>query len=338
VAWVAGLPPAAIYAIVALATATENVFPPVPSDVIAALAAFLARQQVTHPVGVWLMAWSANIGGASLIYWAARRHGRAFFNGPVGRRFLSPGAIAQMEREYLRYGVVGIFFTRLVPGLRGFVAPFAGLVNLPARTLLLPVALAGALWYAAIIAVGTVLGSRWESIRYTLDHLNRALLVGGLMVIGAVVVWQVWQSRRGRSRQLLGALREAFREDRVSEERAYHDSVLAAAATLLLALARSDRTFDSGDLTAIEDQLRARWGIPGAEPAPRPVLRRSGRFASRMKREYDRAARLQLYRRLKMIVAGGDALRPHEERLLERAAAVLGLGPEDRHEAGEAPA
>jgi membrane protein DedA with SNARE-associated domain len=59
-----------------------------------------------------------------------------------------------MEREYMRFGIAGIFISRLLPGFRSFVAPFAGLANLsPAKTLI-PIAAAATLWYGFLVYVG----------------------------------------------------------------------------------------------------------------------------------------------------------------------------------------
>jgi membrane protein DedA with SNARE-associated domain/uncharacterized tellurite resistance protein B-like protein len=144
--WLAGLPPAAVYVVLALLAAVENVLPPVPSDAAVALGAFLTNRGLTTPVGVFLVTWSANLAGAAGVYYASKRYGRRLFATRTGRRLLAPRSLAIIEREYLRFGVAGIFVSRFLPGLRAVVPPFAGLVGLsPARTFI-PMALASAIW------------------------------------------------------------------------------------------------------------------------------------------------------------------------------------------------
>ena len=62
-----------------------------------------------------------------------------------------------IEREYIRFGIFGIFIGRVLPGIRAVVAPFAGLVNLSAPRALIPIALASAIWYGAVALVGAAI-------------------------------------------------------------------------------------------------------------------------------------------------------------------------------------
>jgi uncharacterized tellurite resistance protein B-like protein len=121
------------------------------------------------------------------------------------------------------------------------------------------------------------------------------------------------------------ALRAAFRQDGDREARAHHDPALAAAAMLLIELARSDRSIEANDLAAIEAQLRRQWSLP---PFPKPkAARDTARVAAQVSREFGPEARLALYQRLHQLASSGEALRPHEARLLERSAEVLGVPP-----------
>jgi membrane protein DedA with SNARE-associated domain len=168
------------------------------------LAAFLAQRGTLEPLQIFLVAWVFGVGGAVLVYWSARRYGRRFFQGRVGKRLLSPGTFAAIEREYLRFGVAGIFVFRMLPAFRSVVAPFAGLVNLgPARTLL-PIALACAVWYGGLVLLGGAVGAEWETIQQTLRRLNRGLGILALFVLAVLVVWV--RRRRRASRARIAAL------------------------------------------------------------------------------------------------------------------------------------
>jgi membrane protein DedA with SNARE-associated domain len=192
--------------LIALAVAAENFFPPSPSDVLVVLAAFIAQRGPISALDVFLVAWIFGVAGAVLVYWASRRYGRRFFEGRVGRRLISPGTFAAVEREYLRFGVAGIFFFRLLPAFRSFVAPFAGLVNLgPVRTLA-PITLACAVWYAGLVLLGGAVGSEWESIRGMLGRLNQGLAIAAILVFGALAIWLAHRRKAAR-RERLASLR-----------------------------------------------------------------------------------------------------------------------------------
>jgi uncharacterized tellurite resistance protein B-like protein len=203
-------------------------------------------------------------------------------------------------------------------------------VNLRPSVVLIPVALAGMVWYAAITGIGVALGSEWESIRHFIEALNRTLFLVGVIGL-AGVGWLIWRRRARRENRLWSVLHAAFVHDAAAESRAHEDPALAAAAMLLLELARSDRTFDPADLAAIEGRLRERWSLPAAGD---PVAEDEKDLAARVTETFDRGARIELYQRLRSLAASGDRLQPAEERLLFRAAALLGLDGADASSGG----
>ena len=140
-----------------LLAAVENVVPPVPSDAAVALGAFLSHRHVTTPLAVFLVTWTANLLGAAGVYLASRRYGRKLFASPTGRRLLAPRSLAVIERGYLRFGVLGIFIGRFLPGIRAVVPPFAGLIGLCAMRTFVPTSIASAIWYGGITLIGALI-------------------------------------------------------------------------------------------------------------------------------------------------------------------------------------
>ena len=131
---------------------------------------------------------------------ATRRFGRRFFQGRLGRRLITPGTFAAIEREYLRFGVVGIFIFRMLPAFRAVVAPFAGLVALrPAKTLI-PIACACAVWYGGLILLGHKLGENWEDIQGLLGKLNTTLWIVALAVLTVIAVLILRRRHTSRAR------------------------------------------------------------------------------------------------------------------------------------------
>ena len=183
----------------------ENFFPPSPSDVFVLLAAFLTRQGGMDPLTIFLVAWGFGTAGAVLVYWISHRFGKRFFSSPVGRRLITPGTFAAIEREYVRFGMAGIFIFRMLPAFRAVVAPFAGFVNLPARRAFPPITLACAVWYGGLTLVGRSVGANWSVIRQWLGRVNAGLgILAGLVLIG-LVLW-ILHRRNTRRRERLAAL------------------------------------------------------------------------------------------------------------------------------------
>ena len=190
------LPPGPLYGLIAALAAVENVFPPVPADSAVALGAFLAGRGIMDPWLVFGLTWSANVGSGAVVYALARRHGRALFQGVLGRRLVSDATIARIEQQYARHGSWGIFFSRLLPVWRGLVMPFAGIARVPAWRALVPLAVASGLYYGALTFVVTTLGTNLEDVLRVLGRVNAVLAVIAVVLLLAAVLWTLRRLKR----------------------------------------------------------------------------------------------------------------------------------------------
>ena len=333
--WVSSLPPAAVYAVLALLAAVENVVPPVPSDAAVALGAFLSHRGVTTPLLVFLVTWVANLVGAALVYLGARRFGHRLFASRTGRRLLAPRSLAVIEREYLRFGLAGIFISRFLPGIRAVVPPFAGLVRLGAFRTFVPMAAASAIWYGGITVMGSVLGAQWERILEILEGVNRTMAILAVVLVVVGSAWY-WSARRRRARERLWhATRDAldpaapsFLEGTDIAE----GSAREAAALLVLELAYADPVLTPEDRELVAGHLRDRWGLPAGGPLPEPAPEEERRtrfaaYADRLRQRFGRTQRLDLVERMWSVAFAEGAIGAQEARLMTVAAELLGLGP-----------
>jgi len=170
----------------------------VPADTVVALGAFLAGHDILDPWTVFAVTWVGNVMSAALVYVVGRHYGRAFFTGRIGRRLLSEATLAHIEAAYARHGSYGIFFSRLLPVWRGVVPPFAGVARVPAWRALLPIALASALWYGAIIFLVVRLAPTLDQAIATLGRVNRVLGIAALALVLMVVVLVIRRRRAGQ--------------------------------------------------------------------------------------------------------------------------------------------
>jgi len=143
---------------------------------------------VLDPWAVFGIGWAANAGAATAVYWLARRYGRPFFAGRIGRRLLPEGVLAHIAAQYHRHGTYGIFLSRLLPVWRAVVAPFAGIAGLPPARTLLPLALASALWYGALTFLVTTLGANFDEVVRVLHRVNAVLAVVAAVAVGVAAL------------------------------------------------------------------------------------------------------------------------------------------------------
>ena len=196
--WLSGLPPAAVYGVVGVLAALENVFPPFPADASVAIGAFLVHKGVTTAWGIFVVTLIPNVAGAMGMYFLAARHAPALFRSRLVQRLLPEDGMAFVRREYDRFGVLGLFFGRLLPGFRAIVPPFAGLVHVGPIRAGIPIVLASALWYGGIVYLGSTFGAQLETLLRGLDRFNQGMAVAALILALGLGVW-IW--RRARQHQ-----------------------------------------------------------------------------------------------------------------------------------------
>jgi membrane protein DedA with SNARE-associated domain len=193
--WLGSLPPLLVYLVVGLIAAVENVFPPVPADVVALFGGFLSGKGNGNPFVMFLVVWLGNLSTALLMYWVGRRKGTDFFRGRIGRMILQPKQMEKLSRFYQRRGTVVIFVSRFLPMFRAVVPIFAGTSKVGFWRAAIPMALASAAWYGLIVYLGATAGENWEQIRSAVESSGKWLAIAaGVLAIG--VGWWWWKSRR----------------------------------------------------------------------------------------------------------------------------------------------
>jgi membrane protein DedA with SNARE-associated domain len=194
--WLTGLPPLALYLALAAAAAIENIFPPLPADTVVAFGAFLAARGEATPAGTFLSTWLGNVTGAMLVYSAARWFGAEWLE----RRLTRFGGEAREEKlraMYEQRGMIALFVSRFLPGVRALVPPLAGALRIPAPRTAVVIAVASAIWYGAITWIAYRVGADWEALQARIGEFSRTTaIIAGVLVAIAVAIWIVRRKRR----------------------------------------------------------------------------------------------------------------------------------------------
>ncbi len=194
--WLAALPPTALLPAMAALAAVENIFPPIPADVLVAFGGFIAARNHASPIPAFLAVWLGNVSRAMLMFVVGRRLGRDW----IARRFhLAPGGANEKRLldAYERFGTAGLFISRFLPAFRALVPPMAGALRLPLPRVIVAIALASAAWYGFITWLAFSAGSNWETLAST---LSRAGSWTGAIAVGIVAIAvAAWWFRRRRS-------------------------------------------------------------------------------------------------------------------------------------------
>ena len=161
------------------------------------MAAFLAGRGSLSAWGVLVIAWTGNVSAAIAVYVLAQRYGRPWvLKRAKGTRLLEQ-RLTQIETAYQRHGMYAIFLMRLLPFWRGVVPPSAALGGVPLRRAFLPIALASAVWYGALVFLVATFGKEFDAVRHVLAHVNRLLVGIAIALLVGIVLFIV--RRRSRT-------------------------------------------------------------------------------------------------------------------------------------------
>lgn len=191
--WLGALPLGSLYIAIAALSAFENFFPPFPSDAVIAFGSFLADRAHGSAVTVFLLGWLGNVAGAGVTYFLGRRFGSKAFLRRI-EKYAGPDAEDRIRKLHKKYGFMGLFVSRFLPGVRAIVPPFAGAMKLPALKVMLSVASASGVWFALITFLAFRAGDNWDLVQH---YLVRSGKVAGAIAVGIVVLaLTIWLWKR----------------------------------------------------------------------------------------------------------------------------------------------
>jgi membrane protein DedA with SNARE-associated domain len=194
-AWLASLPPPALYTILALVAATENFLPPIPADVIVAFGSFLAARADRSPIPTIIAVVVGNVGGALAMLALGRRFGAEWIHRRLNR-VMGESAEQRVQHWYNRYGLPALFLSRFLPGVRAVVPPLAGAIRVPLGGAIAAIAIASTIWYAALALIAYRLGTEWERIMDAIKRFQTvAAVAAGAIVAVGLIVWYVLRRR-----------------------------------------------------------------------------------------------------------------------------------------------
>lgn len=174
----------------------ENVFPPIPSELVMPLSGYLAAQETLALIPVILAGTLGSVAGAVLWYWIGLRIGqerlKRFARNHGKWLTLSPEDVDGASRWFHDYGWRAVFFGRMVPGVRTFISVPAGVARMPILPFLAFTTLGSAIWTTLLAYAGYLLESQYEKVADWLNPISTAIVVG---IVGYYIFRVIRQSR-----------------------------------------------------------------------------------------------------------------------------------------------
>ncbi len=187
---------------IALLIAIENIFPPIPSELILTFGGFMTTYT---QMNIWMVVLFATIGsvaGAIILYGV----GRLLSTDKAERIIWKLGRILHLKKEnikraegwFARRGTSTVFFCRFIPVVRSLISIPAGMAQMHLGPFLLFTTLGTAIWNMVLVYLGSVAGAEWEHITQYMDiYTYAALAVIAVVGIGLVI----WIKKKRKNRR-----------------------------------------------------------------------------------------------------------------------------------------
>ena len=154
---------------ISLLIALENIFPPIPSEVILTFGGFMTTYTKLTVWGVIIASTIGSVLGAVVLYWIGRsftpQRLEYWLEGRWGRILrLKKGDVAKARDWFDRRGKWTVFFCRCIPLIRSLISIPAGMAKMKIWSFLLLTIAGSLVWNSALVYLGAALGASWEII------------------------------------------------------------------------------------------------------------------------------------------------------------------------------
>lgn len=202
--WIGGLVEDSGYLGIAALMFAENVFPPIPSELIMPLAGFAAARGELDVFLAVAAGSAGSLAGACFWYAVGRWLGADRLKRWAGRHgrwlTLTPGDVDTSCRWFNRHGGKAVFIGRLVPAVRTLVSVPAGIAGMSLGRFLAWSTLGTVLWTGFLAGLGWLLGDQYRQVTDWVNPVSNVVV--GLLLLG--YLYRVATFRRRVARQEAG--------------------------------------------------------------------------------------------------------------------------------------
>ena len=183
-----------------LLVALENLFPPLPSEVILPLAGFTASQGSFSLAGAIFWTTLGSVVGAIALYWIGVALGRRRLRVIVDKMpLVDLEDLDRTEAWFERHGKATVFFGRMVPIFRSLISIPAGIERMSFPLFVVLSAAGSLIWNTIFVVAGYFLGENWHIAEQYAGVFSRIVVIAVLAFLIWWVVRRVRRNRRGRA-------------------------------------------------------------------------------------------------------------------------------------------
>ncbi len=177
-----------------LLIAIENIFPPIPSEVILTFGGFMTTYTNLKIWGIIVASVLGSTVGAIILYLVGRIFNKErlerIVEGKLGRALhFKKDDIEKANAWFEKKGYVTVFFCRFIPIVRSLISIPAGMAKLKLTPFLLLTIAGSTIWNTVLIYLGVIAGASWEKISSYVDGYSKIVLIILILVFVAVGIW-----------------------------------------------------------------------------------------------------------------------------------------------------
>lgn len=177
---------------IALLIAVENIFPPIPSEVILTFGGFMTTYTSMNVWGVVLAATIGSVIGAVVLYLIGRilnaERLERLLSGKAGRILrLKPDDVEKAQGWFEKRGGKAVFFCRFIPIVRSLISIPAGMTGMNPGKFAAFTTAGTFLWNLVLVNLGVLAGASWEKIAAAVDtyaHIVLVIIIAVVAVVG----------------------------------------------------------------------------------------------------------------------------------------------------------
>lgn len=172
----------------------ENVFPPIPSELILVFGGFISKSLNLNFLLLVIFATLGSSTGAIILYYAGKKIPLEKMENFLEKKWVKrlgfkPGDIKKSLKYFEKYSTFAVFFGRCVPVVRSLISIPAGMQNMSLRKFLIYTTIGSGIWNTLLIYIGRVTQDKWKEGLLILERYSNRIL--GLIVLAFVIKFLV---------------------------------------------------------------------------------------------------------------------------------------------------
>ncbi|WP_394613533.1 DedA family protein [Lentzea sp. JNUCC 0626] len=181
----------------AVVVGLDNLFPPIPSELVLPLAGFSASKGVFSLPAALFWTTLGSVAGAVIVYLAGMLLGRTRTRALVARiPLVRVTDFDKTEAWFTRHGTKAVFFGRMIPLFRSFISLPAGVERMNFPKFLLLTTLGSLIWNTAFVVAGYQLGENWHRVESYAGIFQKLVIAAVALALTLFVVTRLRQPRK----------------------------------------------------------------------------------------------------------------------------------------------